>query len=356
MTTVKLLGPPDYSAEEQQALIDFVLSLKKSQIQGFLKGVDVSRYSGTKEELRARIQEAIDEGEITYAQVVEFLDSVAPWGKQHVFLYRGPQSDIQEWKDLHYVEGLLKRHRVGRLLNARLPMILPEKLTLSSVTHADGALRVTAVQKREYRDRAPEHDEEKEVNGETIFLKAYKSHLTRTLAVFEWDLNANVAMLQITQLQEDGDYEKLAEQLCRLVKPWLDIKQFSVVDLRPAIARLHEMEKDGHFETRSHVIDYKTLEGRQVSARSSSARSSVSGEAALDNAMDDIRKITVGHLGNFYWLAGQKPGSGSNPGPGNSLIDDVHVIIVGAKSRINFPTPNTEENIRHVLQRVRALS
>jgi len=282
---------------------------------------------------------------------VDFLDVVAPWGKQHVFLFRGPLADIQTWKDPNHVHDLLKRHRVGRLFNARLPLILPDKLTLSSVTHSDGTLRVTAVQKREYRERAPEHDEEKETNGERIFLKAYKSYLTRTLAVFEWNLNANVAMLQITQLQEDGDYQELAERLSRLLKPWLDVKQFGVVDLRPAIAKLHEMEKNGPAETRSHGIDYRTMQGRQVSARSPSAKTSVFGEPVVDNAMDSVRKNSVGHLGNFYWLASKKPGPGNNP-----LIGDVHLIIVGAKSRINFPTPNAEDIVRYVLQRVRVLS
>jgi hypothetical protein len=114
----------------------------------------------------------------------------------------------------------------GKLFNARFPLILPEKLTLSSVTHADGRLRVTAVEKREYTERTPEHDEERQKGGERITLKAYVHHLTRTLAAFEWDLNTNFAMLQITQLQEDGDYEKLADKFSQLVKPWLDIKQF----------------------------------------------------------------------------------------------------------------------------------
>lgn len=35
-------------------------------------------------------------------------------------------------------------------------------------------------------------------------LKAYIHRLTRTLVAFEWDLNANVAMLQITQLPGEG--------------------------------------------------------------------------------------------------------------------------------------------------------
>jgi hypothetical protein len=350
MASIKLLGPPDYSAEEQQALIDFVLALRKSHIQDFLNQVELPK-SGTKEDLRERLQEALDGGDLTYERLVDFLDSVSPWGKQHVFLYRGPGNDVQAWKDPDHVWGLLKQHRLGRLFNARLPLILPEKLTLSSVTHADGRLRVTAVEKRDYTERTPEHDEEKETeSGDRITLKAHMHHLTRTLAAFEWDLNANVAMLQITQLQEDGDYEELAEQFTQLIKPWLDIKPFGAVDLRPVIRRLHEIEKNGQAETRSHGIDYRSLQGRRVSARSPNPRASVLGEAFIDDAMDSVRKNSVGHLGNFYWLADVKPGPAVNP-----LTGEVHLIIVGAKSRVNFPTPNSEDVVRYVLHRMRAL-
>jgi hypothetical protein len=98
MTKHRALSP---DAEEQQALIDFVLALRKSHIQDFLKQVELPK-SGTKEDLRERLQEALDEGELTYEQLVDFLDSVAPWGKQHVFLYHGPQHDIQAWKDAEH--------------------------------------------------------------------------------------------------------------------------------------------------------------------------------------------------------------------------------------------------------------
>jgi len=348
--SIRLLGPPDYCDEEKRALIDFILALRKSNIQGFLREITLPK-SGTKEDLRERLQGALDAGKLTYERLVEFLDSVAPWGKQHVFLYHGPRNDMRSWKDPAHAERLLKQHRLGKLFNARLPLILPGKLTLSSVTHADGRLRVTAVEKREYTERTPEHDEEREAaSGERITLKAYMHHLTRTLAAFEWELNANVAMLQISQLQEDGDYEKLAEQFIQLVKPWLDIKQFVGIDLRPVIRRLHEVEKNGSAEVRSHGIDYRSLQGRRVSARSPNPRASVLGETFIDDAMDNVRKNSVGHLGNFYWLAKVNPGPAVNP-----LTGDVHMIIVGAKSRVNFPTPNTEDVVRYVLHRIRAL-
>jgi hypothetical protein len=351
MEPIRLLKPPEYTSEEREALIDFVLALRKSQIRDFLKLVNLP-VSGTKPELRERLQEALKGGGLSYERLVDFLDSVVPWGKQHVFLYNGPRGDLKTWKDPNHVLALLKRHRLGKLFNARLPLVLPDKLALSSVTHSDGKLRVTAVQMREYAERTPEHDEEKETqDGEKLTLKAYVHHLTRTLAVFEWDLNANVAMLQITQLQRDGDYEVVAGEFFELISSWLDIKQFGILDLRPVIRRLHEIEGNGQAEARSHGIHYRSLRGRRISAHSPTPRDSVLGEAFIDNAMDNVRKNGVGHLGNFYWLPGMKPGPVANP-----LKSDVHVIVVAAKSRINFPTPNAEDVVRYVLHRVRELS
>jgi len=351
MASIKLLGPPDYSAKEQQALIDFVLALRKSHVQNFLKQAELPK-SGTKEDLRERLQEALDGGDLTYAQLVDFLDSVAPWGKQHVFLYQGPRGDVQTWKDPDHTLRLLKEHRLGKFFNARLPLILPEKLTLSSVTHANGRLRITAVQKQEYLERTPQHDDERKTErGERITLRAYVHHLTRTLAAFEWDPHANVAMLQITQLQREGDYATVAEQLSQLIKPWLDIKQFGAVELRRVIHNLHELERKGQAEARSHGVHYRSLRGRRISAHSPTPRDSVGGEPYIDEALDSVRKHGLGHLGNFYWLKGTQPGPAANP-----LTGEVHVIIVGANSRINFPTPNTEDVVRYVLHRVRALS
>lgn len=351
MEPIRLLKPPEYTAEEREALIDFVLALRKSHIRDFLKLVELP-VSGTKPDLRERLQEALKNGGLALERLVAFLDTVAPWGKQHVFLYDGPRFDLRRWKEPGHVQGLLKEHRLGKLFNARLALVLPAKLTLSSVTHTDGKLRVTAIQKRDYSERAPQYDDEqKSPDGKRITRRAYVHHLTRTLAAFEWDLNANAAMLQITQLQRDGDYEEIAEELSRLVAPWLDIKHFGALDVRPAIRELHKLEGIKQPEARSHGIQYRSLGGRRVAAHSPSPRDSVLGEEHIDRAMERVGKKSVGHLGNFYWKAGNHAGPVSNP-----LRADVHVIIVGAKSRVNFPTPNTEDVVRYVLHRVRALS
>jgi hypothetical protein len=151
-------------------------------------------------------------------------------------------------------------------------------------------------------------------------------------------------------LQEEDEYEKVAQEFFDKV-PWLNHKLFSPVDLRPAILKFHEDEKNGQGEIRSHGVHYLTPRGRRIAAHSPSFRDSVVGEIFLDDAMDRIRRSGSGHIGNFYFLPKVAPGPLTNP-----LTNDVHVIIVGSKSRINFPTPNTEEVIRYVLHRVRSLS
>lgn len=357
MTSVSLLEPPAYAKDERQALIDFLLDLKKSHIREFLKSAELPT-SGTKAELRKRVAEALAEKKLTHERIVEYLDTMAPWGKQHVFLYNGPRSGSKPWRDPDHVLTGLKRHRLGKLFNARLPLILPDKLTLSSISHSDDRLRVTAVQRREYTERAPKYDSEgydeklDPTNGAHISFKAYAHYVSRTLVSFEWDLAANVAMLQITQLKQDALYEKVAGAFHSLVGGWLDIENsFGPVDIRNAIRQLHLSEGNGQAEARSHGIQYRTLRGRQLAARSPSPQDSVFGEDVIDHAMDDIATKGVGHLGNFYWLPEIQPGPVPNP-----LSRDIHVVIVGDKSRIMFPTPNSEEIVRYVLHRVRALS
>jgi len=343
---------PAYTDDERHAVIDFILALRKSQIQDLLRQAELAR-SGTKPTLRERLEDALDDGRLTLEQMVHFLDGVAPWGKQHVFLYAGPTRDVQRWRDPSYVLRQLKRNRVDGLFNRRLPLVLPERLTLSSIEHSDSKLRITAVQKRAYSERAPEHDEEREsISGAPISLRAYVHHISRTIVAFEWNLRANTAMLQITQLHKDTLYEEVAEEFKRLVGKWLNIDEvLQLVDIRKAIRKLHELEADGKPEARSHGIQYRTLRGRRLSAQSPSPQDSVLGEADIDRAMDTVGKHGVGHLGNIYWL----PNGDSDPTT-NPLSKEVHVYIVGDKRRVNFPTPNSEEAVRYVLTRVRELS
>jgi len=345
---IKVLKASEFSEGELAQLVTDLLALKKPQIQGFLDLVELPR-PGTKAEIRERLEDALCDGELSPDRIVRFLDEVIPWGKQHVFLFKGPSASISDWKKTDWVEGLLKRHRLGKYLNAALPLALPESMKMSSILHDGRRLRITAIKRREWYERSPDYDESKETaEGDEVALRAFVHRVMRGLVAFEWDLMANTAFLQVSQLPTGFRYEEVAKEFFDLICAWLDIGRFAMLDLRKPIQKLHELEENGGSETRSHGINYRTLEGRRLEGKSASPADSLFGEPVIDAALAAVRKSGVGHLGNFYWL----PNGTTNPAV-NPLESEVHVLIIAQHNRICFPTPNMEHTVRHVLSRIR---
>lgn len=54
-----------------------MLALRKSHIKDLLKGIELP-VSGTKPDLRDRLEEALKKNGLSYERLVAFLDSVAP--------------------------------------------------------------------------------------------------------------------------------------------------------------------------------------------------------------------------------------------------------------------------------------
>jgi len=346
-TQTKTRGSLSFTEDEQALIVTDLIALKKEQIGDFLAGVGLAK-SGTKEVLRTRIEGALEDGALTMPQIVQFLDNVIPWGKQHVYLYNGPQSSISDWRNETWVAKLLKKHRMGKYLNASLPLVLPDKMKVSSILHDSKRLRITAVKRRDWWERDSDYDDTAVTDeGDDVELRAFVHRVTRSLVAFEWDLVANTAFLQISQLPRGIDYGEVADEFFELIESWLDRSMFTVVDLRPPITKLHELEEAGTGETRSHGINYRTLQGRRFEGKSASPADPLLGELSIDAAMRAVRKSGIGHLGNFYWTA-------STNGHVHILTSEVHVIVVGFRNRVNFPTPNSEATVRYVLSRIRS--
>ena len=182
---------------------------------------------GTKPELREHIKEYLDEGELEYKDLVDFLDTVVPWGKQHVFLYNGSGKLIEKWRSDKYVNKLVEDNNLSDYLNARLPLILPEKLTLSSVQYTRGQeLLIYTVERREHWQRSQDYDESRKQEDLEIEMRAYIHQVIRGIVIFRWNLVSNYATLQISQLPSDSQYEEVEERFANLIHKWLDLNQF----------------------------------------------------------------------------------------------------------------------------------
>lgn len=337
--------------DEQRTLLTFLLTLRLDRVRDFLSRHDLPKY-GNRADLRERLEENFANGAITVVDLVDFLDEVEPWSKQHVFIYDGGDGLVDGWRDADAVRARLAEANVAGLLDERLPLVLPEEPTLSSVSVEQGRfVTITAVERREYREREANRDRvEVDADGRVVELRAYVHVVTRGLLIFRWDLLTNTAALHITQGGSYYDYDEAEQRFARLVQPFLALDRFGHTDLHRLIRRLHELEQRGTPEARIHRLGYRSRGGRSIEAASPTFRDSVTGEAGIDEALTAIAGTSTGRLGNFYWLAGVNPNGNANPLPG-----DLHLIVVANDSRVNFMVPSSREAVTYVLQRIRAL-
>src|SRR5437867_647670 len=150
-----MLPAPANLNEEQQALLTFLLALRLDRVRDFLGRKGIAKY-GNRADLRERLEENLADGTITIVDIVDFLDEVEPWSKQHVFLYDGGDGLVEGWQDDDALRARLTEANVDELLDGRLPLVLPEELTLSAITVEQGRfVTVAAVERREYREREP---------------------------------------------------------------------------------------------------------------------------------------------------------------------------------------------------------
>src|SRR5690606_1897493 len=103
---------------------DFILEFRKDRIRDFLARHQL-KVTGTKEELRAIIQEALAASQLTYANIIEFLDAQEPWNKQHVYVFKGPVGLPTQWRQRNFVDSVLSKNGLAHLSNSRQTFILP---------------------------------------------------------------------------------------------------------------------------------------------------------------------------------------------------------------------------------------
>jgi hypothetical protein len=338
-----------FRASDIELLFTYVADLRRDKLADFLAQHQLKK-SGTKAEVVARLKAAVDEKELSYRDLIALLDTVQPWGKQHIFPLVSANADPSIWKRRDAAVALLRKHDVDDLLDKHKQWLLPDELRLSSIELSRARLRVTAVERRVGYERVEELDNEGiDPHGEPIEYRAYVQQTTRGLFAFEWDLDANEAFLQVTQLPMHESYEQAQQRFYTLVRAWLAVDAFSSLKLHSAITEFHRQEKEGSFAGRSHRVELEALDGRRIAGTSKAATQPLIGNVDIDDALETIRDNGAqGHLGNFYLISDSS--DVANPiTPGS----DVHIMLLGNKNRINIMTPQREEVVRYAIRTVR---
>ena len=104
-TTAKL------KKNEKDQLVSELVALTTEQRLDFMAANSLPVSLSNKGEVRERISDSLSAGDFGHEAIIGYLDSVVPWGKQHVFLFKGPKGSLKKtWQKKSWVMKHLKEN------------------------------------------------------------------------------------------------------------------------------------------------------------------------------------------------------------------------------------------------------
>lgn len=322
--------PPE---DEVGAVLDYLFSHRKASIQDFLQANELAR-SGTKQELRERIMEALVDEIITVGDLIVLLDTIEGWGNQHVYLYTAPAGELKRWKTEAGAKKCLRKINAEKLLNGCRPLLLPDEPTLSSVEWDGERVRFIWVEKREWTKRRSDLDEPASEDG--IVYKAYEETLARGVTSLDVDLSTGHAALMIQSLPTGEGYDEIRREYEDAIEDAMNVGNFTRTEIVRAIKKLEKSN-----EVSNRQIAHETAAGSRARFTSKSRKADAYDDVALKKSRDALGP-TGAVLGNFYWQEAVP-----------ALARTIHTKLFAADKRVSIHGECTEEEVKYVLSRVR---
>ena len=330
-------GHQPFDSSEIELLIQYVLSHKKNYVQQFLRDHNLP-VSGTKEELKERLETQVSDEQIAPEDLVGLLNEVEGWGDQHIYLYESPPGETAVWKSEAKARARLDKLGAGDLFNKRLPVLIPDEPKLSSVEWSSTRVRFVWIEKREWTTRRADLDKPSEaVDGfSKISFKAYEDRVTRGITTFDWNLATNSAALMIQRLPSGEHYDEIRREYENAIEDAVHLSDFA----RWAIAKaIKKLEKS--VEVRNRQVAHETQRGGRVQYTSGSRKQDAFEDPDMKNSRDALGR-TSSVMGNFYWQEKQP-----------HLVREIHTKLYATDQRIGIFGECTEEEVQYVLSRIR---
>lgn len=319
-------------ADDPQVLIDLLFKHRLDVIRGFLKEKGLPA-SGNRKKIRKRLEDGLDAESISCDEIVHLIDRVEGWGNQHIYLFRAGDELIERWGTEAKARARLRTVGHEDLFNARRPLRLPANPELCSVEWSSNRVCFVWVQRRTWYEHLPEEDYQED----DIEYTARRRHIARGLITFHWDLTSGHAALLIQRLPKGNNYKEIKGAYSFVLEPLVKLSKFQPVHISGSILKL---ERSGEVRRRSMEV----VTGRGGRAKFTSGVRKVDafeGDPDLKNARTALGTKLIGRHANFSW-----------PMPDDEERE-LHVKIYAPDQRLAIFGGCTEEEVRHVLCRVR---
>lgn len=324
-------------ANESKILVAALMAQRLEHARDLLSAAGLPK-SGRREVVEALLLTSVQSGQIPIELVIERLDKIEAWGRQHVFVYQAPERIPMEFRSATALQRKLDNAGFRIQVNTPLSLALPHSKTIRLIRLTKDVLRIEFVEARPWTERINSRDYSEVSENDEVVFQAYRKRLQRAISSFEWNFTDKTAELYIHRLPSGTRYSKQEIAYRELLKPIVDLDIFEPVKMKRALAKLKDAPG-----VRERKLNYGGLNGSKISLQSPDRATTLGAEPDLKEVTDLIRqskKFGATFLNGFFEKS-------------EILSEEVHVHIDSFESRVGFLAQCSEASVRYVLSRIR---
>lgn len=314
--------------------IDQLLDLVLLQGNRFIR--ELLRANGlplgtNKEQFEAHLREALADGQLTPAQIQDWLSDVEGWGNQHLFVFDVPPDAAIDLRDRVAFSARLTAAGLEEFLDAEIPLDPGEDLALATIRHTADGISFLWVRGNVALFRRKDLEYVDEVEGDEIEYHAYERRWSRVAARFEWRFDSNLAAVLIAR-REERDYAQQRDVVLQAVDDAVTERpDWPALDISRVITQLDAAgleAAEGGAEQAGVRVNYTVFQGAAANIRLAST--SQDGSYQDDAAVREVRRAVdparfVGGSGDCYLTPTAEP---------DAERRELHLRLYGREQRV----------------------
>jgi hypothetical protein len=298
--------------------------------------------TSTKEDIIGVILDDVAKNKTHKEHLYNFVNKVQEWGRQHIFLFRSLPEIRADFKKLNFesLQKILIKEEIDLRLNESRPLFMPGKngFELFKVTLDEGKrLSLIWAERRVFYSRYEGEDYIDKDSG--LEYRAWKSHQSRGILIFDWNLLTGQMMVRVSQAENKSTYDNGRRHVLQSIESILKIpaKSWSKLDIRKCIANIKD---SGEVSTKK--FNQETQSGGKQSLQSRDKKHGIEVDRELLDASKAMKNKYASTYGNFFWKVDDDEG----------LEKEVHTTIDSKSNSLLVYGIQTEDRVRYILGRI----
>lgn len=326
--------------DDLEESVDQLTLHRLDHVRALLAEYDVPGRSGTRENVRRVMVDAIRQEVVPRRRVLALLDELDAWGNQRILLRRFDVDHLAHLATEKKVMTLLAAQGLATLVDWPIPLVPLPELTPVRIEYrlVKGGARLrlfaarTRIREIAVRGVEPRPDE---VDPFLVY-RPYRIERTKAVTHAEVDLRSGVTWLSVAHSLQA---KIMREDIASFIEIFNGVLNFAVarpVNLYPVTKAIPDLPRA---DVRWVSTYDRTSVGGRIAMSSQSARDDIRSDPDLERARSSAG-VNRNDQANCYWQQGV------------TLQEEVHTHIYADTAEITVFGNVREESVRHVLHRI----